>query len=127
MDHLKVLSILDFVSAGLSILAMLLVGLSTAATIGLAVTSGGGSEVWTAMLPALVINGLVLVFLGVLAVIEILAGLRVRDGRGRILQTVVAVLSLLNCPLGTLFAGYSLWVCWIDEASKARFEQTPEA
>lgn len=45
--------------------------------------------------------------------------------RGRILQTLVGVLSLANFPIGTIYGALALWVCWAGETA-SRFEN-PEA
>ena len=52
----------------------------------------------------------------------LVAARKVSQGRGRTLQTVLAALSLGNCP-GFLYGGYALWVCWVNPESKALFEQ----
>ncbi len=46
---------------------------------------------------------------------------KVAQGEGRNLATVLAVLQLGNCP-GILVAGYTVWICWINEETKAVFE-----
>ena len=43
-------------------------------------------------------------------------GYAIEKGRGRILQTVFAVLALFNFPLGTAYGVFALWVCWSAEA-----------
>jgi hypothetical protein len=39
-------------------------------------------------------------------------GLVIEKGRGRVLQTVLGVLSLFNFPIGTAFGAFALFVCW---------------
>lgn len=60
-------------------------------------------------------------------------GLYVEKGRGRILQTVLAALSLFNFPLGTAFGVFALWVVWggehapiFDDPSLAEAPPDPE-
>lgn len=43
-------------------------------------------------------------------------GYSIEKGRGRILQTIFAALSLFNFPLGTAYGAFALWVCWSAEA-----------
>ncbi len=68
---------------------------------------------------------LTVVLVGGTAVLMLLTGSRVEQGRWRMMQTVLAVLNISNAPLGTAYGAYALWVCWSDPASKARFEQVP--
>jgi hypothetical protein len=42
-------------------------------------------------------------------------GYAIELGRGRILQTIVAALALLNFPLGTAYGVFAIWVCWSAE------------
>jgi hypothetical protein len=46
---------------------------------------------------------------------HIYLGSVIERGRGRIVQTILAILSLLNFPLGTAFGAFALWVCWDKE------------
>jgi hypothetical protein len=51
---------------------------------------------------------------------------RVEQGRWRLVQTVLAGLSVAsNPPVGTAYGLYALWVCWVEPASKAAFEPPP--
>jgi hypothetical protein len=54
---------------------------------------------------------------------HIVIGYLVGSGRGRVPQTIIAVLMLGGAPIGTIYGLYALWVCWLDAASKARFEK----
>lgn len=56
------------------------------------------------------------------AVAHVVVGWLVGVGRGRILQTVLAIWQLWSFPLGTLYAIYALWVCWIDADSTKAFD-----
>lgn len=42
--------------------------------------------------------------------------------RGRILQSALAVLQIAAFPIGTAYALYALWVCWINDETKTRFD-----
>jgi hypothetical protein len=61
--------------------------------------------------PAPVI-AIALTVVALLSAPHVYLGLVIEKGRGRVLQTVMAVLSLLNLPCGTLFGAFALWVCW---------------
>lgn len=45
------------------------------------------------------------------------------DGRGRVLQTVLAVLHAANFPLGTAYAAWAGWLCWLNPETARAFEQ----
>ncbi|MBX3246801.1 MAG: hypothetical protein KF901_06450 [Myxococcales bacterium] len=40
-------------------------------------------------------------------------------GRGRALQTVLALALIVTLPLGTAYALYALWVCWLNPLTRA--------
>ena len=125
MQHLRILKILDFVSAGMIALGILIV-LATAAVTGFGLFAAGGVEALGAMVSVLVIDGAAIVFLLAFLAFCVFAGQQVGKGKGRILQTLLALGSVMNCPLGTAFAGYSLWVLWINEETEAIFSgETP--
>lgn len=65
------------------------------------------------------VGGLVALFLGVLALPGLAAGvgLLLRQGWARFLAIVVAILGLINFPLGTLIGLYSAWVLFQDSAT----------
>jgi len=42
--------------------------------------------------------------------------------RGRIAQTALATLQLMAFPVGTAYALYALWVCWVNDETKTRFD-----
>lgn len=44
------------------------------------------------------------------------------EGRGRIAQTALATLHLLSFPVGTGYSLYALWVCWVNDATKTKFD-----
>lgn len=46
---------------------------------------------------------------------HIYLGAAIERGRGRMVQTILAILSLLNFPLGTAYGAFALWVCWAAE------------
>jgi hypothetical protein len=51
-----------------------------------------------------------------LAAPHVYLGLFIEKGRGRILQSILAVIALFAFPIGTAFGAFALWVCWSVEA-----------
>ena len=120
MQHLKILKILNYVNAGLMVLGILIVLISFAWTT-IAFLSVGLSEVMSAFVITLVVDLLCIVLLVVLGALYVRLAGKVGRGEGRIMQTVFAVLAVTNCPLGTAYAGYALWVCWLNDETVAIF------
>jgi hypothetical protein len=52
-----------------------------------------------------------------LAVAHAWTGFMVTAGRSRPLQTALATVHLANFPVGTAYAVYALYVCYVDEAA----------
>lgn len=120
MNHLKILSIVDYVFAALTFLGLLLIGVATLLTTAAALSSAG-MDALGSLIPSLVINVVMMVVLAGFGVLFAVAGRQVGKGRGRILQTILAVMSIMNCPVGTAFAAYSLWACWANPETVAAF------
>lgn len=116
--HLRILSILDYVSAALAGLGALLLGGITVALLVTALAAGD-PQLRAALLPTVAIEGVTCLFVAACAAVFALAGRQIGRGRGRVLQTVLAVIGVCNFPLGTAFAAYALWVCWIDDDTVA--------
>jgi hypothetical protein len=95
-----------FLCAGTFVLALL-------AGIGLAVREDPATPI------LLTVGALVAIFLAVLALPGLVAGvgLLLRQGWARYLAIVVAILGLINFPLGTLIGVYSIWVLFQDDAT----------
>ncbi len=62
----------------------------------------------------ILVTGLMLVFGAPYAYL----GAVIEQGRGRVLQTILAALSLLNFPLGTAYGAFALFVVWGADAAK---------
>jgi len=121
MNHLRILKILDWVSVVMLCLVVLfLIGLTAFAV--WAVARLDPSAIGS-LAPTLMINGVVIALIAGLTVPCFFAARRIERGRGRLAQTVVAVLSLGSVPFGTAFGAYSLWVCWFNEDTKRHFEE----
>jgi hypothetical protein len=127
MQHLKILKILNYVNAGLMVLGIVIVLLSLAFSM-ITFLSVGVSEVMAALVITVVIDVLCILLLVVLGALYVRLAGKIEKGEGRIMQTVFAVLAVGNCPFGTAYAGYALWVCWLNEETVAIFagEQAPE-
>ncbi len=127
-DHLSILRVLNLVLGGLQVLATLVIaGLLLAFGLGVGAmmqdsplpTQAQGMTFGLMGVVGVVITGLSLAF----AVLHFVAAGRVRVGRGRVLQTALAVLSLFNIPVGLAYGAYALWVCWFNEPTRAQFDQ----
>jgi uncharacterized RDD family membrane protein YckC len=101
MTHVNILRVVNYLYGALLFFAALLM------------FGAGGSRDGIYALAAIV--GFVF---GVLAIVS---GIRVADGEGRGLQTLVAVLSATSFPIGTIYCAYAIYVCWINAESRACF------
>lgn len=75
-------------------------------------------------------EGLIFVIVGILAfllvgglgVAHVVVGYLVGSGRGRVAQSLLASMQLMSFPVGTAYAVYALYVCWVDADSTKRFD-----
>jgi len=117
MIHLRTLKLLNLVMGAVTALAGLLF-LAMFVIPGLLACNDGER-----MGAVFILSGtLVTVLLVGLGLAHVLAGNLVAVGRGRALQTALAVLQVSTFPIGTAYAIYALWVCWLNEPSKRAFE-----
>ena len=118
MDHLRTLRILNLVMAVLTGLAAATF-LVVFGIVGLLMVKDGKQEGF------LFASGgtIVAVLFGAFAALHGWLASKLEQGRGRVLQTVVAVLNLSNFPLGTLYGGYALWIVWMEPTCKAFFDR----
>ncbi|MBN2798369.1 MAG: hypothetical protein JXX28_04415 [Deltaproteobacteria bacterium] len=122
MKHLKILRILDLVLGTITVATGLAVLLLAITPVGLSALPGvSGSEQLTLWATGGLAGALGLLMLTEGALL-FLAAQRVLHGRGRLLQSLVAVLNLGSIPTGLLFGLYALWVCWVNPESRASFE-----
>lgn len=119
MQHLDYLKYANFAMAALYALALLIVLVAVGLQIGLVVSNGADTS---ALIPLVIGGGAALFVVLALLVLFVVTGRMVGSGRGRILQTVLAVLNIGNCP-GVFYAVYALWVCWLNDETKVAFEQ----
>ncbi|CAG0987962.1 hypothetical protein ARNL5_02992 [Anaerolineae bacterium] len=117
MAHLKTLKIVNFVIGaytfvlGLLLLVMFVIP-------GLWGYFDGQDEALIAVLVGIVAFLLV----GGLGALHIVIGYLVGSGRGRVGQTLLASMQLMSFPVGTAYALYALYVCWVDAESKKKFD-----
>jgi hypothetical protein len=115
MNHIKTLKLLNLVFAaffGLLSLPSLIFILTGAVAL-----PGQPKEGLMFVLFGLVFFGLLI---GI-AIAHAYAAFMITAGRARHLQTVLATLHLSNLPIGTAYAAYALWVCHVNDASRAVF------
>ena len=122
MEHLKYLSWFNYLFAAFTGLAALFVVLGGLA-VGGSMLMGGGEGDMTPLVITGVSIGFAALIIFVLFALYIVAGRKVAVGRGRILQTILAVLAITNLPIGTIYGAYALWVCWMNEETKKVFEE----
>ena len=117
MNHLRILRLLNVAMGAFTALAGLLF-LALFVLPGLLACNDGEP-----MGAIFILSGtLVTVLLVGLGALHVLAGSLVAVGRGRALQTALAVVQVSTFPIGTVYAIYALWVCWLNERSKKAFE-----
>lgn len=120
MNHLRILRILDWISvAMLGLVALVVLG-TVAFTVW--VVQQAGEAAVAVLPPVLLIHGVTVVILLAMIVPLARAANGLEKGRGRLAQSLVAVLSMLGVPMGTAFGVYSLWALWVNPDTKARFE-----
>lgn len=116
MKHLKILKALNFVMAALALIS----GLGALVNIFVPFGCPCAGECGTIS----VVGGMfTAVLLAGLAVGHIAVGYLVSAQRGRVAQTVLAVIQLIHFPVGTAFGIYAIWVCWFNKETKAAFEK----
>jgi hypothetical protein len=117
MDHLKSLRTLNFVIGAYTVLFGLLF---------LVMWVIPGLWAWwegeNAGLIAVIVGIIAFLFVGGLGAAHVVVGYLVGSGRGRVAQTFLAAMQLMSFPVGTLYAVYALWVCWVDPASSRKLD-----
>lgn len=117
MAHLGTLRVVNIVFAVvvalIGLLFVLLWGIG-----GILAIRDGEPMGWLFLLGGLVIGAL----LGGLSLLHGRVAGSVVNGRGRIAQSALATLHLLSFPVGTAYSLYALWVCWVNEATKTKFD-----
>lgn len=117
MKHLRILKYLNFVIAALTLISGIGALVRIFVPIGCPYMGDCGTI-------SVVGGTFTFILLAVLATGHIVVGYLVSGQRGRVAQTVLAVLQLIKFPLGTAFGAYAIWVCWIQKETKASFEAT---
>ncbi len=117
MKSLKTLATLNWVFAVIYVAAgafMLFVMDKIATATSNRAQSGGD--------PFLIFGAFIGGFILVSVVVHGWVALALPDGRGRILQTILAVIHAANFPLGTGYAAWAGWLCWLNPETTRAFE-----
>lgn len=126
-----VYAVLAFASAIALLLAIVFLGATIAEIGGLKISTSADQT--AANLPffglgfASVVLGGTVMYLAIIGALHLMVAARVGRGRGRTLQTVLAVLSIFNVPVGLAYGIYALWVCWFNDSTRALFERNTRA
>ncbi len=115
--HLSILRICNFVLGALA-LGLALLFLIAWCIPGLLAILHGQSIGWLFLVGGLVCGALS----GGLGSLHFQAAVGSVRGKRRVLQTVLALVHLINLPVGTAFAVYTLWVCWFHQPTKVFFD-----
>ncbi len=116
MEHLTTLKYINYIYAALFGLGAVIGGM---ALVGLSIIPLADGEAGGLIMT---FGGLGLAFvLGLFALLHLVVGKGVENGRFRITQTILAVLNVSNFPLGMAYGVYALWVCWANDETKAAF------
>lgn len=119
MSHLKNLKIVNYVLAALCLMGALLCLLIAVGWSAFTLAMGGELDAVIGMVVGLAIGAIVE---GVVAMVLFTMGGQVARAKGRMMQTIIAILCLCNCPL-TPYGAYALWVCWMNAETKPLFDQ----
>ena len=134
MHHLGSLRILNYVMAGIHALAVMMLVLFGAVGVAVfrrlietdpAFTGPDAPPPEIVGVIVLVVFGLAGLLLLLETVLLVVAGRAVGQGRGRLLQTILAILQIASFPVGTAYGVYALWVCWSNGPTKAVFDGHP--
>lgn len=117
MQHLRYLKIVNYVYGGLLLLVALvmlavLIGLVSGEWAGVSRTHIQIAN--TALVIATIVTSLV-------ALLVLWTGTQVQRARGRVLQSILAVVSVFEFPFGTVYGLYALYVCWVNEPTREAF------
>jgi hypothetical protein len=116
LGHLRVVDLVFAVCSGVSGVCLLVL------TLLFSLISITGDAGVVSMVPTLGLGCMLACATLTAAVLLAVAGRGLPEGRGRLLQSLLAVGALPSLPFGTAFGLYSLWVCWGHEDSRAIFE-----
>ncbi len=119
MGHLGLLKTVNIIFAVLLYLigVLTLLGVSIMGVLVLGDDLAGG----LIMIGAGVFGGGLCIVLGL---VYQMTGKRIVQGRWRIMQTILALMNITNVPIGTAYALFALWLCWMNEETKAFFEES---
>jgi hypothetical protein len=122
VQHLTYLKYIDFVFGAFVILSGVLAILGGLGMGAMMILLAGDIIMGVIYLVVFLVMGVVVLGVGGLMV---MTGRGLEQGRGRIVQTIISGLMVINpasFPIGTAIGAYGLWVCWMNAESKAAFE-----
>ncbi len=127
--HIKALAVLQIVLGALGVLGAFFVFLVFGGAAGLVGASAEAREALIAIPILGLAGGLLALFILVLSVPGIIAGLGLLRLRpwARVLTLILCAFNLLNVPLGTVIGVYGLWVLLSNEGAALFTAERPAA
>ena len=119
--HVKVVAVLFIALSALGICAALFVGLAFGTASGIVAANADADA--AVALPIIGVAGTALtVFLLAISLPGLIAGIGLLNLKpwARIVGIVLAIINLINIPIGTIFGGYALWVL-LNKETEALF------
>lgn len=118
--HVKVVGLINIV---FGFLGLFIAGILFIAIAGGGFISGDPTAMTITSIVAVVLSGIFSLF----SIPEIVVGFAIlkKKSWGRILGVIVAILDLINIPIGTAFGIYALWVLLNEETAQIFKQQQP--
>ena len=112
-DHIRIFALISIVFGILGLLAAAIVFVAVA---GGGLISGDPTPITITSIVAVAVSGIISIF----AIPQIIAGWAILKFKswGRILGIIIAILNLVNVPIGTAYGIYGLWVLMNEETEK---------
>ncbi len=119
-SHIKIVGIINIV---FGVLGLMAAGIVFIAVAGGGILSGDSEAIMITSIVAVSVSGIIAVF----SIPELIAGWAILKMKswGRILGVVIAILDLINIPIGTAFGIYALWVLMNEETEQLFREHQP--
>jgi hypothetical protein len=117
-DHIRIFALISIVFGILGLLAAAIVFVAVA---GGGLISGDPTAITVTSIVAVAVSGIISIF----AFPQIIAGWGILKFKSwsRILGIIIAILNLVNIPIGTAYGIYGLWVLMNEETEKIFKEQ----
>ena len=116
-SHIKIVGLINIV---FGVLGLMAAGIVFIAVAGGGILSGDADAIMITSIVAVSVSSIIVIF----SIPEIIAGwgLLKMKSWGRILGIVIAILNLINIPIGTAFGIYAIWVL-MNEETEEIFQQ----